>query len=278
MAHLPAPAETHNIEQSPRSAARFLPWIVVGLLFGAFLLAPWSLEEKAHAVLHGICGQTPSHTLMFAGKSLPLDTRCVGIFLGVLTTFAILIGLGRWRAAGLPTVGAGVMLLVFLAAMAVDGLNSLFADLGRWHPYAPSNDLRLFTGWMTGVGLGTLLLMVTGMTLWERPRVSMRVLPNWWWPFVLLLPVGPIWLMLRSGSLVVFYPVSLLLIGAALTAFATLAVCASVMLRNRDNTYIRVGQISLVVTVGIAAAAIVLLGMAAGRFWLESYFHLVAPA
>ena len=216
--------------------------------------------------------------MTFGGMELPLDSRCVGIFAGLLVTCLILLGLGRSRAAALPSVGAGVLLLLFLGAMALDVLNSLMTDLDRWHPYTPSNDLRLLTGWMAGVGLGTLLLMVTGMTLWQRPNVSMRVLPSWWWPIALLLPCIPAWLLLRTGSKLVYYPASLLLIAAAVTAFATLAVCAIVMLRNRDNIYFRGAQLVPLAAVGVLIAVAILLAMSGSRFWLERAFNLAAPA
>lgn len=282
MALIPTPAEQQSRGEFSRRATPFLRrnqlWIVVGSLAAGFLLAPWPFEVKAHAVLHGICGQTPSHTMTFAGMELPLDSRCVGIFGGLLVTFLLLIGLGRWRAAGLPSIGAGVLLLFFLGGMGLDGLNSLMTDLDRRHLYAPSNDLRLLTGWMAGVGLGSVLLMVTGMCLWERPRTSMRVLPNWWWPVALLVPVLPVWLLLRTGWKVVFYPASLGLIAAAVTAFATLAVCAIVMLRNRDNGYRQFDQLVPLATIGVLIAVALMLAISGGRFWMEDYFHLQPPA
>lgn len=282
MAYLPAPGDNETFaggaDQNVPFYRRYLGVFAVAIIVVVFLAAPFSFEDKAHAVLHGICGQTPGHTLQFEGMSLPLDSRCVGIFAGLLSTFLILLGLGRSRAAGLPTLGAGIILLIFLGAMALDGLNSLMFDLGRWHPYTPTNDLRLLTGWMAGVGLGTLLLMVTGMSLWRRPKTSMRAIPSWWWPFALMAPLLPFWALLRTGSSLIFYPTSMALMGAALTAFSALAVCSIVMLRNRDNTYTSVAQLSSTLCLGIVIAAGILLLMSGGRFWLERAFGLGAPA
>lgn len=282
MVYFPAPGD-HNktanpVDQTSPIYRRHLLSIVVGVLAAAFLLAPWPFEVKAHAVLHGICGQTPSHTMTFAGKELPLDSRCVGIFSGLLITFLLLLGVGRSRAAALPSVGAGILLIGFLGAMAFDGLNSLMTDLDRWHLYTPTNELRLLTGWMAGVGLGTLLIMVTGMTLWQRPNVSMKVLPDWRWPIAMLLPCIPAWLLLKTGSRFVYYPMSILLIAAAITAFATLAVCAIVMLRNRDNSISRFDEVVPLVAVGLIIAVTILLSLSGGRFWLEQTFQLAPPA
>jgi uncharacterized membrane protein len=282
MALLPTPMDSESIEEPGTLASgvirRHALTAVVLVLTAAFFGAPWSFEEKAHAVLHGICGQTPSHTLTFQGMALPLDTRCVGIFGGLLVTFLLLALFGRHRAAGLPSIGAGILLLVFLGAMAVDGVNSLLTDLERWHPYTPSNDHRLLTGWMTGIGLGTLICMIIGMTLWRRPKSSSRVLPSWWWVVLLLLPCLPAWLLLRTGSRIVYYPGSVLLIVAAVVAFAALSICATVMLRNRDNSYASFREVVPVAALGVVVAVAILLALSGGRFWLERTFGLSAPA
>ncbi len=230
MAYIPVPPDQRNLAELPVETQPFirrhLLALVIAALTAAFLAAPWSFETKAHAVLHGICGQTPSHTMTLGGMALPLDTRCVGIYGGLLATVLLLIAFGRHRSAALPSTGAGILFLFYLGALAVDGLNSLMTDLGKWHPYPPSNDLRLVTGWLTGVALGSVLVMVTGMSLWRSPKVSMQVLPNWRWAVGLALPCVPALLLLRSDSRFFYYPVSLLLIASAITAFAALAVCA----------------------------------------------------
>lgn len=66
---------------------------------------------------------------------------------------------------GHALAGQRAFSLLFLATLTVDGLNSLMTDLGNYIPYTASNDLRLITGWLTGVAIGSVLLMVTGMTL-----------------------------------------------------------------------------------------------------------------
>jgi uncharacterized membrane protein len=242
----------------------------------AFLLAPWPFEIKAHAVLHGICGQTADHTSSFDGKLLPLDDRCVGIYSGLLSTFLILMALGRKRAAGLPSPAAGVVLALFLGALAVDGFNSLFTDLGLSHPYTPSNGLRLLTGWMAGIGIGTLMAVLTALVLWQRPRTDDRVLPSWWWPLLLLLPVVPAWILIGTGSSVVYYPYTLFLMLSAIVAFSTLALCTVVMLRNKENVYDRIGQLTPLATLAMFAAIGVLLALAGARFWFEAATHVPA--
>lgn len=282
MAYIPAPTHHEESEGSGQGARgdlwRHLLVLAVMASVAVFLLAPWSFEQKAHAILHGICGQTESHTLVFGERLLPLDTRCVGIFGGLFCTMILLTALGRHKAAGLPSVGAGVLLLAFLCAMALDGVNSLITDLGNRHPYSPSNDLRLLTGWLAGVGLGSILIMVTGMTIWRAPRMRVRILPSWKWPILLALPCVPVWLLLRTGSAVIYYPVSMALIASAIVAFGALAVCAIVMLRNQDNSYDRFDQLAPFVMVGFLIALAILLFLGGGRFWIESALGLPSPA
>ena len=278
MAYLPVPPDRHERADSASFYRRHLLGILLTLLSIGFLAAPWPFQSKAHALLHGICGQTPSHTLVLGGMELPLDTRCVGIYGGLLVTVMLLIGFGRHRSAAMPSKGAGVFLLLFLGALAVDGLNSLMTDLGKWHPYTASNDLRLITGWLTGVSIGSVLVMVTGMTLWRSPQVTMRVLPNWRWAIGMALPCVPALLLLRSGSSLVYYPVSMLLIASAITAFAALSTCAIVMLRNQDNRYDNFGQVTPLAAVGVVIAVALLLALGGGRFWLEAALHLPSPS
>ncbi len=282
MSYLPVPPDHQDLRQPTRGVPTFyrrhLLEILLVVLTTIFLAAPWSFEAKARALLHGICGQTLSHTQVLDGMALPLDNRCVGIYGGLLVTVMLLIASGRHRSAAMPSLGASILLVLFLTALTVDGLNSLMTDLGKWHPYTPSNDLRLITGWLTGVAIGSVLVMVTGMTLWRTPKIKMRVLPNWRWPIGLALPCILALFLLRSDSQLVFYPFSLLLIASAITAFAALTVCAIVMLRNQDNRYDNFGQIAPLAAIGILVALGLLLALGGGRFWLEAALHLPSPA
>src|SRR5262245_31628876 len=69
----------------PRTSYRaYLFPLVAGLVVLLFLAAPWSLEHKAHAALHGLCAQRPSHSFTFGSSTLPFDARMTGIYGGFL--------------------------------------------------------------------------------------------------------------------------------------------------------------------------------------------------
>ena len=152
----------------------FLPILAGGLLL-LFLAAPWPLEHKAHAALHGLCAQRPSHSLSFDGRTLPFDARMTGIYGGFLTAAIYLTARRRYLAARLPTWPVMATLALFVAVLAVDGFNSLLLDLGHWHPYGPDNRLRLFTGLTTGTTLAVVMAYVAAISLWRRPRLDQRV-------------------------------------------------------------------------------------------------------
>lgn len=127
----------------------------------------------------GICAQLPTHMLYPAGVPLPLCARNTGIYSGAALTLLLLHMGGRGRAMRPPPAGLVALLLGAIAVTAMDGANSLAADLGLPHPYAPANALRLLTGLMAGSALALLLAPVTARALYgpadprpplERPR------------------------------------------------------------------------------------------------------------
>lgn len=252
---------------------RHLLAIVAFFVAMAFLAAPWPFELKAHAAMHGLCAQTPSHSFFFDDHALPFDGRMTGIYSGLLSTVIILIAMGRHRAAGPPSLPAGLLLIGFVGAMGLDGLNSLLTDLGRWHPYSPSNEYRLLTGWMAGIAIGAVMVMLVGMSIWRRPRTRDRVIPTWWLPFLLILPLVPVRLLVGTGSDFVFYPFSLLLMSSALIAFTTLVLVTTVMLMNRENQFERFGQLRPMTAVSMLVAIAIILAIGGGRFWLEAVTH-----
>lgn len=274
MTYMPAPPDAAQNATDQSADAPFYRRhgvaMVAFFVMMAFLAAPWPFEEKAHAAMHGLCAQTPSHSFFFHGRALPFDGRMTGIYSGLLATFLILAFAGRHRRAGLPSIGACIVLVGFAAAMALDGFNSLLTDLGKWHPYTPSNEYRLLTGWMAGVAIGTVMVMLIGMTFWKRPRVDQQVIDRWWWPLVLLLPILPVRALIGTGSDLVFFPYSLLLMGSALLAFTTLVLVMTLMLLNRENSVEAFPQIAGKAAISILIAVAIILAIGGGRFWLEA--------
>lgn len=201
-------------------------WSAVAAFWLAFSVAPGSLGRKTHLFLGGLCAQRPDHSFSFDGQHLPFDARMTGIYLGSLATILALSATRRTRHAGSLAPATALTLGLFVAALAVDGINSLLVDLGRWHLYEPDNRVRLATGLLTGVSLGVVLVMLIASSVWlgtcrsSRPVVSPVELSGL---AILALFIGALILLGGDG---LFTPLAMLLLaGAVLTISALVLVC-----------------------------------------------------
>jgi len=250
---------------------RYLAPAVAMLALAFFLSVPLPLSVKAHAFLHGICAQRPSHTLAFGDGLLPFDARMTGIYTGFLSAFILLLIAGRHRRAGMPSIMPGIVLLALLGTMAVDGFNSLFADMGLNTSYEPANNLRLLTGMAAGVGLATMLTMLIGMTLWRRPRTRDRVVDRWWEPLALYAAGLPVLLILMSGWSPLLAPMTIMLTCSAVLAFSGLATVSAVLILGRENRFDRASEAQPFMVIGGLVGVLVITALASARFAFEAW-------
>ncbi|MCL4395777.1 MAG: DUF2085 domain-containing protein [Chloroflexi bacterium] len=127
------------------------------------------LLVAAHWLGGAVCDQLPTHSYYFDGVVLPLCARCTGLYLGAVMTLGFL----NWRhprAAGLPRPWIMIAMVLFFFAWAGDGVNSLFSVIPiAPHLYTPENILRLITGTLMGVTIGSVgYVMFNGM-VWSAP-------------------------------------------------------------------------------------------------------------
>lgn len=243
--------------------------VTVALLKLGFLAAPWPLEQKVHVALHGLCAQRPSHSYWVGDARLPFDARMMGIYGGFAAGAIVLAASGGYRRSRAVPRGWAATLALLVGAMAVDGFNSLLLDMAAWHPYGPSNALRVATGAGAGVALAIALCHLAAITLWrttERGRfvvsgrgelVALVAAPA---PPLLLATAAPGWL---------YGPISLLLLLSALSVLASLALICIVLARRLDYAFASPGQLQPLMVqatlVGVAAMA----SLSAGRFLVE---------
>jgi len=211
MAEVTTPLDQPTPQTRP---AWLLPVLVAGiavLVIGAWLLnTPEGLLGKADAVGYAICHRIDLRSFYLGDRQFPLCARCTGIYLGVLAGLVTLIGLGRTRAGGLPSVRILVVLLGFIAVMGVDGVNSyLTLFRGLPHLYEPNNTLRLITGTLNGITLAALVYPVYNQTLWQswedRPVLGR------WRELALIVGMGVIVIgLILSDNPTVLYPLALL--------------------------------------------------------------------
>ena len=240
-------------------------WVLIGfplLLVAAFLALPWPLMEKLRAIGHTVCMLRPSHSHFLAGEQLPLEARTMGMYAGFLITFGHLLVLRRGRAVRFPGKWMTVLLVGFVAVMGLDGLNSSAFEVGMVHLYAPSNALRLITGLLVGVAMGSFLLPLASPVLraGNPPRAvlgSVKELAG------LLVIESLFFLGIVSGAGWLLYPVSLMGAGGVVTLFFTLSVIVIALLarqwsetsgRRNRLLFVDLAQLLAVVELGVLLA------------------------
>ena len=249
-----------------RLSAALLLAIVVG-----FVLAPWPLLDKLWAVGYGICPQRVSHSYFLGGQQLPVEARMMGMFAGFLLSVLTFGAVGRWRAAGLPSLPFLVLLLLFGASMAVDGVNSTLYDLGLPTPYAPSNPGRLVTGLLMGAAMAGLLWPIWNMTAWhEASARPAPVLDRWWLVALLLLVLSVFAGVVLAGVDWLLYPVSLLITAGQVGLLVTLGAVVAAPLLGRFQQHPegtrRAADLLPLVLAGLAFAGVLLGTMSALRY------------
>jgi len=261
-----------QLDTAEQTRHYMFPMVVIGLVL-LFLAAPWSWQHKAHVALHGLCAQTPSHTLLLGGHALPFDSRMTGIYGGFLSTMIMLFTLGRHRAARLPSWPVIALLVLLVGAMAIDGFNSLLLDMMKPHLYQPDNRLRLVTGMGTGIALAVILCFLFAVSLWSRPNMKERVLNGR--DLMLVVPAQiPFIALVLSGAGWLAFPMSLLLVVAALSVLSSLALVSIVLFRYIDCTFTKPSELQGVATLAILVAVVVMAGLSGGRFVLENVLNL----
>lgn len=266
---LPAPAEKRT------------PWLDWLLLAGGlaviaviWLITPGGLLDKADHVGYGVCHQIPIRSPFFGGRQLPLCARCSGQFLGALAGLLLLVALGRGKAGKLPPAAVTLVLLGFLAAWALDGLNSYLTLFpGAPHLYEPHNILRTTTGALQGVALISLALPFFSVTLWaqpsQRPTISnlREVLLLLGVVALLVAAVGSEWAPL-------LYPLALLSVAGVLLMLAMVNTMLLVLALKREGKTRGWRDALPLMIAGLALALVELLLINLLRAWLTAEWGL----
>jgi uncharacterized membrane protein len=267
---------THPTESlSTPEYRKYLPLLTAAAAVAGFLAAPWPLAEKAHVVLHGLCAQTPSHTILLGGQPLPFDARMTGIYSGLAVVMAVTGIRTRFRASGIPAWPVIGLLALLVGAMAVDGFNSLFLDLGMWHPYESQNWLRLVTGAGAGAALGVTLCFLIGTTLWQR--TDSRQIIAWRDLGVSLIAWAAIAGLFLSGWGVLYPVLCMLLVLSAVFTICTIAYLMLTLTRMTNNRHISFTGIGGEGAAGIVLGFLAIALLAGGRFVLEYWLGIPMP-
>lgn len=247
----------------------FWLWIAVAVV-GALLFfqSPGGYSATSHTILHGLCAQTPSHTFIFNGERLPFDARMTGIYGGLLiTTTALAVRRRLFCSADLPRPVI-VMLAVLIGAMAVDGVNSLFTDLGIGQLYQPGNFARLITGYGAGMTLAVALCWLVSASTWRmsRPVPCMTTVLDLVVPLAGLAVYGTLILLSPDWLLL---PLTILLVSSAWLTMTMLMLVIVLLILRIDDQVRSIRALHVPVAIAALLGACAMLALAGGRFWLE---------
>ncbi len=238
--------------------------LALAVILALLAAPPHNLLDKADRAAFAVCHRIAERTFTFAGRPLPLCARCSGTYLGALAGLIVLVGRGRGRATGLPAGRTLIVLLAFLAAWAVDGLNSFLTFFpGLPHLYEPHNLLRLVTGALEGLVIAAFLLPLINLALWRdpdpAPAIGSRADLLW-----LLAGAGVVVGLVGSGWAPLLYPLAL---ASGLTVVLLLgavnAMLALIVLRREGRaTCWRDAALPLLLGLALALGELALIGLA----------------
>ena len=219
------------------------PWLSIvlgifylGLLMALVFLPGATLLDRLRWLESGICAQLAAHSFYPGGEQLPLCARNTGIYLGFMITLMTLYAVGRGRVQRLPLRSIIILLVCAGLAMAVDGFNSFFLDLGLPHLYQPHNLLRLATGLAAGLALATLVLPVINRLLWCEYNDE-RSIPSWLALLLLIPGLTLSFFAIASQNALLLYPLALLSTAGLLTVLSSVNLLVVLAIGRREQTF-----------------------------------------
>jgi uncharacterized membrane protein len=226
-----------------------------------------TLLERLRALDGGICAQLPTHSFYPDGQRLPLCARNTGIYLGYTIAFILLFVTGRGRAAQFPRWPMALILGACVAALAIDGFNSLFLDLRLPHLYQPHNLIRLTTGLLTGGAMACFLVPVTNTVLWKHLNDQRSV--ESWWQLLQLLPILALaFLAVGTQAAIFLYPVAILSSLGVVTALSLINLTVVVAVSGKALTLHTYRQVFPFFSVAFLLAVGELVGLFYLNHWL----------
>jgi uncharacterized membrane protein len=267
------------------AASKYLVVVAALLVFiGWFLNTPPGFSGKLDAVGYAVCHRIPERSFHIGDYQLPLCARCSGMYLGAMAGLIFQWIVGRKRSQ-VPHWGILAVLVLFVVAFGIDGVNSYLYLIRQLHPgflpqipqlYIPNNILRLLTGSGMGLGIAAILFPAFNQTIWADGE-DKRALS--WKGFGLLLVIQvALDLLVLTDSPVVLYPVAGISILGVLILLTMVYSMVWVMLMRQDNKFTSLRSLWLPLVAGLTIAMIQTAGIDALRFWLTGTWGTFLPA
>ena len=254
------PRATLSLSEPPAWLLVALGIVYVAALAVVTLLPGGTLLDRLRALDGGICAQLPTHSFFFDGQQLPLCSRNTGIYSGFAATLLVIWATGRQRASRLPGKWVAIVLGLAVLAMAVDGFNSLFLDLGLPHLYQPHNLLRLITGLGTGTAMAAFIVPVTNSVMWqdEDGRSTFGSLRD----VALMLPVLLMVFLADSSEVaVLLYPIAVLSSVGLILALTCINMVLALSFSPVAGRFTRWRQVLVLFSGAVVLAVVELMGL-----------------
>jgi uncharacterized membrane protein len=264
-----------NSAPSLTERIRAIPWSRLAVPVSALILlgiwarlTPEGLLGKADAIGYSVCHRIDARSFHLGDRPLPLCSRCTGMYLGAAISLIGFQALGRQGAGKFPAGKMRIGLAIFIAAFLVDSLNSVLQLFpGLPHLYLPQNELRLATGLLGGIALGTYVYAAFQQTVWKDWR-SEPVLAGGRDLAILLGVAGVLYVAVTSENPLLLYPLA---IASGLSVLGLLTVVFGVLtltLTRRENQMTRWRGLALPFAGGLALALVQIGGLDLIRYAL----------
>ena len=259
------------------AASKYLVVVAAVLVFTGWLVnTPPGVLGKLDAIAYAVCHRIAERSFHIGTVPLPLCARCTGMYLGAVAGL-VFQSIRGWKRSKSPHWGIIAVLLVFVAAFGIDGVNSYLYLLKQVRPgilpqipniYIPNNTLRLLTGSGMGLVIAAMLFPAFNQSIWTDYDDTRSGLSGWK-AFGLLLGIQIILdLLVLSQSPFVLYPVAFISVFGVVLLLTMVYTIVWVMITRQDNKYTKIQQLWLPILAGFTITMIQTLGIDMLRFWL----------
>ena len=276
----------NNIFKKIGAASKYLVVAAAVLVFtGWFLSTPPGLFGKADAIGYAVCHRISERSFHIGSYQLPLCARCSGMYLGAVTGL-VFQSIAGWKRSKAPRWSIIAVLVLFLVAFGIDGVNSYLYLLKQVQPgflakvpniYVPNNTLRLLTGSGMGLGIAAMLFPAFNQTIWTDHDDSRAALSGWK-TFSLLLGIQvALDLLVLTQSPIVLYPLAIIGVLGVWLLLTMVYAIVWVMITKQDNSYTKLRQLWLPLLAGLTITVLQTAAIDMLRFWLTGTwggFHI----
>jgi uncharacterized membrane protein len=248
-----------------KATSKYFVVVAVLLVFiGWFVSTPPGLFGKADAIGYAVCHRISERSFHIGNYQLPLCARCTGMYVGAMVglVFQSIVG---WKRGKIPHWSIIAVLVAFVVAFGVDGVNSYVYLLKQVQPgflpnihniYVPNNTLRLLTGSGMGLGIAVMIFPAFNQSIWSDYDDTRSALAGWKGFGLLLVIQAVLDGLILTQSPIVLYPVALIGVLGVWLLLTMVYSIVWVMIMGDDNKYSKLRQIWLPLLAGFTIAVI----------------------